>query len=425
MTREELATILGVYGNFVNWSANFIILTLETLINEATLWFLQKKKEAYAAINAWLDSQNAIVKLFVVFTVSGAIIFGIAAIQFVITRKIKFSGMIAAARNLTDAMKLQLYWNLLKAAWTVVTTLDERFAKLHIFFIDSMEAINETFGLPIGFLSGLVESYRVYVTSLYAMVGLPATDARIDFVTNLSNWLKKADDGFKEYAMHPGKLVDLLLSLAIQADPTTAATINKDIIANVAALNTTLTNFGQNYDQLRGSFDRFISSFPTEVRMEVSEQMAPILEFMDDKIEPIVERLDEIATTMQPLIQALIKVVTDPITANTAKLKTWIDKFKALLGFSIEESQNREKLLSELATYGIMPSYLQKLNWDILYLAAQKWKLDRTPQPEPIIIGETQTFGMEYLPDLTIRVLNSWYFPVADQYYSGKPAWEA
>ena len=415
VTTGELEALLRVTMKFLDYTATLMAILLTAIVNEIALWVLEQKKKALTAISAWLQNTNPIIALSVTFIVAGILIVGVAVVQYLVEKKVQLSTIIASIQNLSDLAKVEIYWNMLKAAWAVVTTLDERFGKLNQMFQDTMHVINDTFGLPLGFLSGLMNAYKVYVTALYAMIGLPPTDAKIDFLTNISDWLARADREFRQYAMRPGRLVDLLLGLALQADPETAATLNRDLIAGVAGLNTTVSDLQENFALVRGSFDDFIESFPEELREQVTEALQPFLTFVDEKITPIIERIDNIATELRPIILALIALGTREISADVQAVTRWVNKFKSLLHFNIETTDNREAILSTVLTNGIIPSYIEGMQLDVLYAAAQKWRMEHTAPPAPVLIPSTQIFGMHYLSDLTIPNISAWYVPILDQ----------
>lgn len=419
----DLNNLIKAAGEGIDAAIDLVTTIATEFLNVAQIVLLAKKAEFLGALKKWFQQTNGILKLFIIFIVAGVVITGVAAIESVILSGGTIAGLLSLTTAMSDVGKLTVYWNGLKALWSIIVVLDERFEKLEQAWRNILTTIDDIIGTPLNFISSIAAAYHAYVTALYAMVGLPATDSRITFIANVSKWVTDLTTNIISYATQPGKIIDLLLGYALKADPESASEV---AYASLSSVNDALTRIGAlntNVQAVIRSFDKFRSAFPEEIRAEAEAQTAIIYDFVEQQILPITEELAEISNTLRPIISEMIENITNPISEDVERVWDWVDKFKALLGFDPEAAGIQKQYLTEVMNTGILPSYLDRQTTEWIVQAAIQWERNQKPIAVDVAgsIGTVQ--GVTRLPPIVVADINDWLVPVSDAFVSGKPSW--
>jgi hypothetical protein len=423
-TATDLNNLLVAAGESIDDAIEFTVTLATNILQIAKVVLLAKKAEFLGALKTWFGKTNGILKLFVIFIVAGIALTGVGLLEQFILTGTPIAASFAAAGVLTDVGKLTLYWNALKALWSVMVVLDERFQLLEQAWREILTTIDDIIGVPLNFISSIAASYHAYLTALYAMVGLPATDARITFVSNIAKWTQTLTTNITAFATKPGKIVDLLLGYAIKADPESASEVSFATISSVNTALTRIAGLNGNVQQLQQSFTRFIESFPDEIRDEAVEQTQAIMDFIEDKILPITEELSEIAETLTPYVSEMIRALTDPITADVEKVWDWIVKFKLLLGFDPAILNAQEEYLCEVMNSGILPAYIDRQTTSWLVQAAEQWQKDHEAKPTNAPQSSKVLPSVLRYPPIVTQDRNDWFVAIGTSAVGSKPEWK-
>jgi hypothetical protein len=347
----------GIWILLFMWTDFALEKSIEALIwamDKASVWILKKKKEIYEAIAKWLDAGYRGLKMLLIIYVAGAVVVGIEAIALLVKKQVSLKAALAALKTLDTIARVKLSLTALKVAWEILTEVDERFADLEKSFFQFAQAFNESFGWPIGFLATFASSYRVYLKSLYAAFGFPDVDARVAWFSKISDALKKADAAFDEYALNPGKFLELVEGLAVIASGDDLAALNRDTLTTLAGLLTTTSKATADIQALYKSMTGIVESFPQEIKEVLDKQLKPITDVWDNTVEDILEKIGDSADEMLVTVKGLISLSVQPVKVQLDAMAPWVSAMLRFLGYELPDPEVKAEYLDRIFTEGIL-----------------------------------------------------------------------
>lgn len=421
MTLAEIDYWIAAAGTAIDGAIRFVVDLATSFINDARVILIAKRNEFLTSLNAWFAQTNGILKLFVIFVIAGVVMVGGELVAQFVLNAATLSSIFAVAGPMAETIKLTLAWNSLKLAWSIIIVLDQNFRELEQAWRDLVSLIDDLLGVPLGFFTAITQSYSMYVSALYALAGIPQENARIQALSNIAKWFSQLQAGVTYYATKPGRIIDLLLGYALQADAEAAGELSYLQLQELQTAFNLAVNASANLQRITDSFKEFQNAFPEELQEEVDRQLAPVYTFIEEQLAPIFEQISEIANTIKPFVDEWIQSMIQPISADVQRAMEWIDKFKALLGFKPEVLIQQEQYLSELFGVVLLPSYTERDVSKTIAMAAKEWS-NQNFIPESAPSGGTPNItGVTTLPPIVSREVNDWYIPIAAP--SGTPGW--
>jgi hypothetical protein len=347
----------GIWILLFMWTDFALEKSIEALIwamDKAAVWILKKKKEIYEAIAKWLDAGYRGLKMLLIIYVAGAVVIGVEAIALLVKKQVSLRAALAALKTLDTLARVKLSLTALKVAWQILTEVDERFADLEKSFFQFAQAFNESFGWPIGFLASFASAYRVYLKNLYAAFGFPDVDARVAWFTKISDALTKADKAFDEYALNPGKFLDLVEGLAVIASGDDLAALNRDTLTTLAGLLTTTSQAAADIKGIYKSMEAIVDTFPQEIKEVLDKQLKPITDVWDNTIEDILEKIVDSADEMLLTVKGLIALSVKPVKLQLDAMAPWVSAMLRFLGYEIVSPEVKAEYLDRIFTEGIL-----------------------------------------------------------------------
>lgn len=290
------------------------------------------KKKFRARLTAWLSVGKRGLKLFGLVVVSAVVIMGLSYIRIRAITGSQGRARYRAFQTLDDIAKIRMMIAVAQGINKVVRVLSPEWKKLTTALANAWGAVGDAVGIPMGVMFGIFSSYKSFLYSGYALVGVKPGRAEEDFWSHITGVVEELDTNFWKYVRNPGGIMQYIDDnfLVPIADDVSAGSL-----AALESINANLVEINKVRDDLEDvgeSFVTLLEALPDGMKEAIETEVGPWIEGMQTAWQTLSDIVDPLMETIIPTLEDLIRDTRITLAEQAAAEAEKLAEARRLLG---------------------------------------------------------------------------------------------